>query len=438
MSDELLEFFKLGDNLEPNRALEPDDPLYVDTAHARGEFSFHDLYQELGVDPNTSRVVKVPNRRYLLFTGHIGCGKSTEMRRLQSTLHNPDGYHVILLDARNELDPQNLQYVDLLLTCAQRLCSALQEKQLIVDAVYLDRLHVWFTQHVITRMTDKTLSTELATEIKAGLSLPFISDFLVKVTNAFRYNASYKDELREVVRNSFAEFAEAFNALIDEANRLLQESHLGRGLLFIIDGTDKLNGKDTHRFFIEDVHQLQQIRANFLYGAPIHILFETNALQQQYSAVCRLPMIKLYNRDGSFSDNDARATLREMVLRRVPLQWFDGMETVDHLIDHCGGHPRDLVRLLSLTWQKSRHNRLDRTAADKAVASMASDFRRLLEARDYELMRMIDTGDDVQPDRPELTKLFKVLALLEYNDHWWRSHPIVQTLPGYTRHAPLG
>ncbi|MEO5341524.1 MAG: hypothetical protein H7837_13580 [Magnetococcus sp. MYC-9] len=129
----------------------------------------------------------------------------------------------------------------------------------------------------------------------------------------------------------------------------------------------------------------------------------------------------------------ARDTLRRMVLARVPLEWFDSEDTMDYLIDHCGGHPRDLVRLLSLTWQKSRHNRLERADAEKAVASLASDFRRLLNTEDYALLRRIDQGDEDRAERPELVKLFQILALLEYNDHWWRSHPIVQGLPGYAR-----
>ncbi|MBF0125919.1 MAG: hypothetical protein HQM02_01795 [Magnetococcales bacterium] len=77
--------------------------------------------------------------------------------------------------------------------------------------------------------------------------------------------------------------------------------------------------KENKRFFIEDVHQLQQIRANFLYGAPIHIMFETSALER-HDTNYRLPMIKLYNRDGSPGDNNARSTLREMIHRRVPPQ----------------------------------------------------------------------------------------------------------------------
>lgn len=430
--DEALEFMELRENLEFNQELDPaDSALYVQTQQARGDFSFHDLYQQLGLDPNTLLLKNALNRQYLLFMGHIGCGKSTELRGLQKTLHDPQRYYVVFIDVFSDLDIHNLQYVDLLLLCAQKLCVVMQLEGLSVEEIHLERLKNWFQQQVFTRMHDRTLSTQVETEIKAGFTWPMIGGLLAKCTNAFKYNASYKEELREVVRNSFSEFAAAFNSLIDVANRKLLENQRGKNLLFIIDGTDRLSGDDTSRFFVENVNQLQQVRANFLYAARIQILFDTNALQHRYSALYRLPMIKLFNRDGTPCLNNARDTLQKMVYQRIPRQWFDTSETVDYLIDHCGGHPRDLVRLLSLAWQKSRLNLLNRAAAEKAVASIASDYRRLLTTEDYALIVRVDRGEEEQVDRERLVKMFEVLALLEYNDFWWYSHPVVRTLPGY-------
>ncbi|MEO5334486.1 MAG: AAA family ATPase [Magnetococcus sp. YQC-5] len=436
INSETLEFFELSDNLEPNHALDPetDSKLWVDTEHARGDFSFHALYQKLGMNPHTLQLIKAAESNYLLFMGHIGCGKSTELRRLKQTLHDPTRYYVIFFDTNNELDIHNFQYVDLLLVCARKLCEAMEKEQLSVDDVYLERLHKWFTQQVITQMTDKTLSIGVDTELKAGFTWPLIGGLMAKCTNACKYNSTYKKEMREAINNSFAEFANAFNILIDVANGKLKQNNRGHKLLFIIDGTDRLNSDDTKRFFIENINHLKQIRANFLYGAPIHMLFETNALQQNYSALYRLPMIKLFNKDGTPSTNNARATLQEMVFRRIPLKWFDSLETVDYLIDHCGGHPRDLVRLLSLTWQNVHRNGLDRTAANKAVACIASDFKRLLTTEDYVMIARFDSDDKDQGDRTRISKLLSILALLEYDDHWWRSHPVVRTLPGY-QHA---
>ena len=61
-------------------------------------------------------------------------------------------------------------------------------------------------------------------------------------------------------------------------------------------------------------------------------------------------------------------------------------------------------------------------------------FRRFLEPEDYRLLAAIDSIDWSvdQPASTERTRrLLYNLALLEYNDHYWRSHPVVRTTVAY-------
>lgn len=117
---------------EVNRSLQledaldgANDPRWVDTGRARGEYSLRPLYRALGVEDvmNTSerRLEKPPDRGYHLFCGHLGCGKSTELRRIRNDLHSPDLYYVVFADAARDLDPNNLRYQDILLHLAARL-----------------------------------------------------------------------------------------------------------------------------------------------------------------------------------------------------------------------------------------------------------------------------------------------------------------------------
>ena len=68
--------------------LPPGDTLFVETAKARGDFSLKGLYRELHVD-NKDIVHKPPLKQYILFTGHRGCGKSTELLRVAAYLDHP-------------------------------------------------------------------------------------------------------------------------------------------------------------------------------------------------------------------------------------------------------------------------------------------------------------------------------------------------------------
>ena len=52
---------------------------------------------------------------YQLYTGHRGSGKSTELRRLQQSLEE-HGFFVVYFEADEEdIDPQNVEYIDILL-----------------------------------------------------------------------------------------------------------------------------------------------------------------------------------------------------------------------------------------------------------------------------------------------------------------------------------
>jgi hypothetical protein len=67
-----------------------------------------------------------------------------------------------------------------------------------------------------------------------------------------------------------------------------------------------------------------------------------------------------------------------------------------------------------------------------AVKALSSDYRRFLQPEDFARLVEIDTGDAAYAPNDERSRnLLFNLALLEYNDFWWQSHPVVRTLPAY-------
>lgn len=94
---------------EVNEHLEAEDPRWVDTEAARGDYSWTRFCRTLGVDRAERRLV-APDRGYYLFCGQRGYGKSTELRRISRDLHHADLYYVVLADATQELDVNRLRY----------------------------------------------------------------------------------------------------------------------------------------------------------------------------------------------------------------------------------------------------------------------------------------------------------------------------------------
>ena len=64
-----------------------------------------------------------------LFTGHIGCGKSTELLRLKAELED-EGFHVIYFVSSDDLEMADVDISDVLLSIARRISESLEKIQL--------------------------------------------------------------------------------------------------------------------------------------------------------------------------------------------------------------------------------------------------------------------------------------------------------------------
>lgn len=419
-------------NLKFDEPLDPDDVRLVQLDEVRGDFQIDRLLWQLAILEPDGPAETDRESQHLLFGGHRGCGKSTELRRLARDLNRPDRYFVVFVDALTALDINNLRYSDISLAQAKALFTHLEDKQITLEQVFLAKLESWFNEHV--RRHEKT--REFAAQIEAGATLksgiPFWGELFARLQNSLKINATYKDEVRTVVRNTFSEFAEAFNTLVRHAEDKIAEANLGKRVLFIVDGTDRLQGEDAERFFIEDVYQLQLIEANFVYCAPISLLTERSLLHN--FEPFRLPMIKIQEKGQAALLPQAQQKLRELITKRVDARLFADDASMDYLIAQSGGHVRDLIRLLLYTLREARGNIMTQEMAERAVRQLATEYRRLIEQDDYPLLVEIDCApSDYAPVSDKTRHLLYDLILLEYNAYWWQSHPVVRTLPGYQR-----
>jgi energy-coupling factor transporter ATP-binding protein EcfA2 len=423
-------------NLDFNEPLADDDPRYVDTEKARGEFNFKSLLTTLGVDMKKAELRSPKNKSYNLFCGHRGCGKSTELRRLSRFLHQKNLFFVIFLDSVAELDTNNLQYSDVLLALATKLLSKLKDNNIKVDKIFLDNLNQWFSERIIKSEKLKDFSAEVAADVEAKGGIPFLAKLSARLTGKIKSGATYKEEIRQEMKNSFSDFAFAFNQLITAVGNALEKASKGKKLLFIIDGTDRLNTEDSHRLFIKDVNQMQQIEANFIYCAPIHLLYEGNQVQQGFTQFI-LPMIKIFHEKSLEKYDAGYEVMRKIVYKRAAKELFESEAIVDLLIENSGGNPRDLLKLLHYALRESDMERFTGDNVKKAVSNLAMDYRMFLNTEDYKILYRIDHNQNVDENSEQIRKLLYNLAILQYNNYWWHSHPVIRHLDGYKGKEPF-
>jgi hypothetical protein len=416
--------------LDYETALLPDDPRYVETSKARGAAETPErLALKFGLLLRDGRFLPPP-KKHVLFFGHVGSGKTTELRRYCRQLEGPDWYLVVEVSVHEVLDRNNFEYTDLLMALALALCERLQERDVAVPQKAVRGLERWFAENVKTEesLDEFAATVEAGAEAKAGV--PFLTNLFVRFTAAFKTNVTYKDSLRRVVRNTYTQFASAFNEFLRQAEESAGKSGVARRFLFVVDGTDKLRGEDRRRFFTEDREQLLAVEAHVVYTAPLALKYEGNGMGA-IDADLFLPLVKIAEQDGT-PVKAGRAVMREILLRRAASEVFDSDAAIERLVSASGGHPRELLRLLKLCCEFSDGTRITGDVVGRAISALASEYRRFLEPEDYEHLVNIDlnpvhTGNDERTRR-----LLYNLALLEYNDGSWRhTHPVISELQGY-------
>jgi hypothetical protein len=416
--------------IEYEEALPDGDPRYVDSREARGsEKTFTRLARKFGWDP-ASNAFFAPYEKHILFFGHIGIGKTTELRRYAGQLNASRRFYVVEVDVLAKLDRNNLQYTEVLMAMAETLLERLHGDGVALAAEALKPLQHWFGNVVETQTTTKELSAELKTVAEGGGGIPGLIKLLATFTAAFKTGSSQKSEWQRKIRNDFTTLAQAFNTLIRRAEaRLAREARAERRLLFLIDGTDKMRGEDTQQFFVQDAEQLLAIETLVIYTAPLHLKYD-GRLGGKLDADIVLPMIKLYERDGGRFEAGWR-TMRRLLLLRADRCLFASDAEVDRLVEFSGGHPRELLRLLKLCCELAE-DRIDASVVQTAIQKLAADYRYFLKPADYVLLKTIDSNPADAGNDEQAQELLHRLALLQYNDGTWRrSHPVVRTLEGY-------
>lgn len=420
--------------IEYEEALPLGDPRFVDTREARGsQKTLNRLARKFGLDLDDGRFIPA-TQRHVLFFGHTGSGKTTELRHYAKDLEGPERYLVVEVDIAAELDLHNLQYADMLMALARSLLEALQLKNVALGADALQALEDWFGERVLNEDTAKEFSAEIKSGAAMKGGIPYLLKMFSQFTVAFKTNATYKDSMRRVIRNHFSEFAVAFNGLLRKAEAALNTAGKAKRVLFVIDGTDKLRGEDRSAFFVQDAEQLLAIEAHVIYAAPLSLKYE-GYLTSRLDADLVLPMIKLYEREKIRCEAGWTA-MRDILLLRAAAVLFSGDAEINRLIEHSGGHPREMLRLLKLCCEFAEGNRIDAMTVDLSIKQLASEYRRFLEPEDYVLLVGIDKTPVHGGNDERTRKLLYNLAMLEYNDGSWRcSHPVVRTLEGYTHAA---
>ena len=331
-------------------ALQPESPFY------------EPVYQNLGLDDPVQQISTLIDfdgiESIRLFSGFRGSGKTTELLRLRRLLEERR-YFVLYADALNYVNAaEPIEITDLLMVMAGAFSDALEEElgSNIAQESFWDRIWRFLNTEINlkeagAKVEYETPGKEVFGSVKTGLDLKFE---LKSATN-------FRKQLQGFLANKLKELKNNVDRFFEDGIKQIRKT---RGedtqVVFIFDQLEQLRGTlQTEQDVIRSVERIFAIHIDLLHIPYVHAVFTVppwlKFVLPGTIQITLLSTVHLWNNDAQRTRCEpAWAAFHSLVDRRFG---EDGLRLlfgkpeerqglVDDLIGVCGGHFRDLLRLL--------------------------------------------------------------------------------------------
>lgn len=390
------------------------DEFYVNTNEARGDDVVRRMEFALKYNPNPYMKI--------LFMGHRGSGKSTELSLLEAKLQ--DDYEIISFFIQEEVDTNNMGYIDFIFAIMARLIKFIDEKGIALGENDLKGLYDYWYSEKILEKTEFDYG-ELDAGFKAKLS--FLKRIAITGSAIFKTGSESKTSIRRKMEPKIGHLVNLLNQIFNKIN-----SQLGpKKLLVIIEDLDKITIPTAEELFIKHRRTWLLLQIRLIITFPIFMAYNAhyNVIKEDVDLCCMLSMIKVKNQDKT-ENGIGIEILRQIVEKRANPALIDS-EGLAFAITKSGGAIRDLFQILrdaSFNSMLADESAVTKEAIVKAYKKLKSENERLIRTEEdvkklvqiYHTPRMLTTDDNM------MELLLKGLVL-EYNgERWCGIHPTIE------------
>ena len=326
---------------DPAPLLGEESDLYVPLDEARGSS---------GLVKKLAKTIRLSDKAtFQLLAGHIGSGKSTELRRVQQELETGgDRFFTVFCQVLDDIDPSDADFPEVLMAIVRQVALELRDRLKIElkPGYFKDR---W-----------GDLKDLLGSEVK--LESLDLSAGLAKVTTALKSSPNTRSAVRQALDPRTDSWIGAANDVFSEAVGLLNKKGYD-GLAIIADDLDKLsveeeNGRTTsvaERLFLTRQPQLTAFGCHMIYTIPIALAYSCKereiASRYGMAAPDVVPMTKLFEHDER-KHAPGFEKFRAIIAKRIEKAGAERKDVFasdsvrDKIVKLSSGQPRFLITLI--------------------------------------------------------------------------------------------
>ncbi len=406
------------------------DRYYVDLGAARKNDAILNIN-------STLELQEAEQHSAILFTGHRGCGKSTELRLLQRKWQ--EHFHVIYLESDKITDINDVQYTDLYLLIAQYLEYEMRQLNIGLDSRIVQNIEQWFADVIQELEMSKNIEVAVAGEITISnsglLPIPLLAKFLAKLTSQIKGASRDKTTIRRAIEKDISILMTSLNLLLHDAEKKLIDKYPHyKGILIVFDNLDRCPPHVADKLFFDYAAQLQAIDCTIVYTVPIASLYSSRGIAKTFAKPYTVSMVNIYeyfDKPDSLSYMDKGLdSLVELLDKRIDTnQVFADKQILLDIISASGGHVRDLmqmVRQACLTAIGRKHTQVQVDDALYAINQAQFSFEREIPDTHYPIIAETFLNKRAPSNALGQDCLFYTYVL-EYNGdrRWNYPHPTV-------------
>ena len=369
----------------------------------------------------------------LLFTGHRGCGKSTELRKLEQQWSKD--YRVIYCEVDEQIDVDDADYTDIYLLLVKQVSDDLARLNLSFNEKLLEEFESWFLE--ITNETKETVLKSVSLEASAEVKIviPFLSKLMSKLLSQVKGSHERKKQIREVLQRNVGRLQEDINKLLIDAFAKVQKKGYSKGFLVIFDNLDRVSPAAGDKLYFDHPTQIQGLNCTIIYTVPISVVYSDKNLNNAFAQPNIVPMVDIYDLEMDCRDlkcnKSAVQKFANVIHQRIEVDAiFDDQELVDMLVVASGGHIRQLMQMTSnacLVASTRKHQRVMQDDITYAIKKEQFNFERVIPANHYPLIVQICKVKRVEHSEDGQKMLFNT-SVLEYegNRRWNYVNPVIR------------
>lgn len=353
------------------------------------------------------------------FSGHRGCGKSTELLHLMSNAEIQKKYWPINFSIREEADIIDLDFRDVLLAVGGRMFRDYRKSGGQLPEQLLKELNSWRgkVEEEVRTISGRPLEFEFGAAIDA---------FFVNAGMKMKLEPKTRAELRQV-------FERDITGLIAVINNIATAiySKEKRIPLILIDDLDKPNLEEARAIFHNRREIMMQPNCAIVYTVSSALFYskDFDAIRGQAHF---LPNIMLHPPQAlDVRDQAGYDTLRSFVQVRMDANLIDDLALED-AITYSGGVFREMARIMRTAIGRARRRKagkVESSDVEAAATEIRNEYRRILDKDDIQLLKTVNENNRLEYN-DRLRPLLQLLALLEYRngENWCDVHPVLRKI----------